>query len=146
VPKLNSAKRTEINNVVTNNGDVYMRQLSWLHGVVPRIMETPAAEATAEKTSTIKFTDDERKAIDEAVTAAAILAKVDIEDRIYWPKTARTSGLRDVLCTLAVDHDLPSNVGQMLQSPPFEERMKEAKARIYGPYEVSPAPQPPAAS
>jgi len=146
VPKLNSAKRTAINNVVTNKADVYIRQLSWLHGVVPRIMETPAAEATAEKMSTFKFTDDERKAIDEAVTAAAILAKVDIEDRIYSPNTARTSGLRDVLCTLAVDHDLPSNVGHMLRSPPFEERMKEAKARIYGRYEVSPAPQPRAAS
>jgi len=78
VQKLNLAKRTEISNVVTNKADVYMRQLSWLFDVAPRIMETPAAEATAEKMSTIKFTDDERKAIDEAVTAAAILAKVDI--------------------------------------------------------------------
>jgi len=104
VPKLFSAKRTAINNVVTNRADVYMRQLSWLHGVVPRSMETPAAEATAEKMSTFKFTDDERKSIDEAMTAAANLAKVDIEDRIYSANAARTSGFRDALCTLAVDH------------------------------------------
>lgn len=66
-PKPNREKKERLANLINNKADTYVRQLFWLHMIVPKVKAMPAARATVEEVKTIKFEKDDREAVMTAI-------------------------------------------------------------------------------
>lgn len=132
---VNKEKQRRIKNMIVNKADTYVRMLFWLRTVLPEVLETPAKEATWEKMEQFVMTEERRDKLQAALKLEAHKAKYQMDHVVLNPAKARMNSLRDLLCSLAVDHDYVSNVDLMLKTPPFAERLAEASRRIRPRYE-----------
>lgn len=133
--KPNKAKKDRLKSIINNKAESYVRQLFWMHKVVPDVLSTPAAEATVERMSTVVLTAPQRQALHAAICKAAQDVNYALDHPILSPVKARMNAFRDLLCTLAVNNRIISNVDVMLKSEPFAGRMAEATKRIRPQYE-----------
>lgn len=134
-------KKERINNIINNKADLYVRQLFWLRGIVPKVLAIPAGQATKEAVQAITLEPGERAAVTAAIKEAAVKLHYPQSHPILTPSKARMSHLRDMLGALASGHGHTSNVEEMLGTSPFAARLAEASKRI-SPRFFSPVPPP----
>lgn len=138
--EVNKEKQKRMKNIIINKADTYVRMLFWLRTVMPEVLSEAAEEATFERMEQFSMTPDRCTKLHAALKLEAHKAKYVPEHPILVPAKARMSTLRDLLQTLVVDHDYPSNVDEMLKTSPSCERLAEASKRIRPRYEVTPPP------
>lgn len=138
---VNREKKERINNIINNKADLYVRQLFWLRGIVPKVLAIPAGQATKEAVQAITLEPGERAAVTAAIKEAAVKLHYPQSHPILTPSKARMSHLRDMLGALASGHGHTSNVEEMLGTSPFAARLAEASKRI-SPRFFSPVPPP----
>lgn len=130
VPTVNKEKKERLANIIANKADTYVRQLYWLNSILPRLLSTPAAKATAEEMSTITLEASERVKVLDAIRKVAVKLQYSPDHPILKPASARMNMLRDMLCMMATRHGRESNVDKMLLTPVFAARLEEASKRI----------------
>lgn len=122
---VNTAKTEKMRNVVKNKADLWLRQIYWLHGVVPTALKPPE-RATFDQMQEMKLSD--------ADCAALMRTIKDNADEVGWPVAhpvrtetkARVSTLRKLLSAMASRTKVESNVSVILTTAPFDKLLEVA--------------------
>ena len=129
--EVNQAKTTRLSNIVKNKVCLYMRQLYWMHSVIPTIIKLPPA-ASFEAMQSTKVEDDERPVLTAALCQAADDFVFPATHPLHDPIKATASILRQVLnkMALAGHPGAPRSTASMLASCPFRELLAEADKNV----------------
>lgn len=123
------AKTSKMKNVVRNKADHWLKQLYWLHGVLPMALK-PAEKATYEEMQKFKFSEADCTLLTNTIKKCA--------DAVGWPPShpirihtkARVSTLRQLLGAMTGRIKVESNVGVILGTAPFDELLAVATENV----------------
>lgn len=123
------AKTSKMKNVVRNKADHWLKQLYWLHGVLPMALK-PADKATYEEMQDFKFSEADCILLNNTIAKCA--------DAVGWPPShpirmhtkARVSTLRQLLGAMTGRIKVESNVGVILGTAPFDELLAVATENV----------------
>lgn len=126
---INAAKTEKMKNVVKNKADHWLKQLFWLHGLLPTVLNEPA-QATFERMQEFKLTDADCTTLANTIRERA--------DEVGWPSThpirtktkARVSTLRKLLGAMAGTMKVESNVSVILTTAPFDGLLAAATENV----------------
>lgn len=120
---IHAAKTEKMRNVVKNKADHWLKQLYWLHGLLPGALK-PAAEATFEEMQTFTLSADDCEVILRTIRDGADLVGWPAGHAIRSQTKARVSTLRKLLSAMAARVKVESNVGVILTVSPFDELLR----------------------
>lgn len=122
---INAAKTEKMRNVIKNKADLWLRQIYWLHGVLPTALKPPEA-ATYVQMQEVKFSDADCAHLMTTIKEGA--------DAVGWPAThpvrtqtkARVTTLRKLLSAMASRTRVESNVSVIMTTSPFDQLLAVA--------------------
>lgn len=130
VPTFPKKKKERLANIFATNADTYVRRMDWLSSIVPRVLSTPAAEATVEEMSAFMLEASERIKELDAIKYFAVKLQYSPDHPILKPASASMNMLRDMLCTMATSYGRESNVDKMLLTAVFAARPEKKRMRV----------------
>lgn len=130
---INEAKSTRMTNIVKNKVHLYLRQLCWMHSVVPHLIKPPT-EASFEAMQSVNIATDEQKALTQALRCIADEYALPSSHPLRDPIKATASVLRKQLQGMS-KRPGGGPMASILTSSPFRELLVEAKKNVLARYQ-----------
>jgi len=128
----NNAKTTRMTNIAKNEVHLYLRQLCWMHSVVPHLIKAPA-EASFDAMQKINVETDEQKLLTQALRCMADEYALPSSHPLRDPIKATASVLRKQLQRMS-KRPGGGPLASILNSSPFRELLVEAKKNVLARY------------
>jgi len=130
---INAAKTVRMTNIVKNKVVLYLRQLCWMHSVVPTVIKQPHA-ASFDNMKSAELGEDDQKALAEALRRIADEYVLAPNHALRDPIKATSSLLRDQLKKMSGRPGTPGPMSVILSSSPFRELLAEAEKNVKAKY------------
>jgi len=130
---INAAKTVRMTNIVKNKVTLYLRQLYWMHSVVPTVIKQPHA-ASFDNMKSAELGEDEQKALAEALRRIADEDVLAPNHALRDPIKATSSVLRDQLKKMSGRPGTTGPINVILSSSPFRELLAEAEKNVKAKY------------
>jgi len=129
---INEAKTTRMTNIVKNKVHLYLRQLCWMHSVVPHLIKPPA-EASFDAMQSANVETDEQKSLTRALRCIADEYALPSSHPLRDPIKATASVLRKQLQGMS-KRPGGGPMASILNSSPFRELLVEANKNVLARY------------
>lgn len=126
---INNAKTEKMRNVVQNKADLWIRQIYWLHGVLPAVLNLPE-HATYENMQAVKLSEADCTLLMKKIMDGADVAGWPASYAVRSRTKARVSSLRKLLSAMAARVKVESNVSVILSTHPFDELLDAATRNV----------------
>jgi len=126
---INAAKTVRMTNIVKNKVLLYLRQVYWMHSVVPNLLKLPQA-ASFDNMQSCMVGPDEQKVLTVALRQVADEYALAPSPPLRDPIQATTSLLREQLKKMSGRPGTPGPMNAILSSSPFRELWAEAEKNI----------------
>jgi len=130
----NAAKAVRMKNNIKNNVNLYLRQMCWIHSVVPHLLK-PLQEASFDVMSSAEVGHDEREALALALRGIADAFVLPANHPLRNSIRAAASILRDQLNKISGRPGTPSLIATLLASSPFRKLLVEAENNVKARYQ-----------
>ena len=130
---INVAKTVRMTNIVKNKVLLYLRQVYWMHSVVPNLLKLPQA-ASFDNMQSCMVGPDEQKVLTVALRQVADEYALAPSDPLRDPIQATSSLLREQLKKMSGRPGTPGPMNAILSSSPFRELLAEAEKNIKARY------------
>jgi len=131
---INAAKTVRMKNIIKNKVHLYLRQMCWMHSVVPHLLKPPQ-EASFDVMSSAEVGQHEREALALALRGIADEFVLPPNHPLRNPIRATASILRNQLNKMSGRPGTPSLIATLLASSPFRELLAEAENNVKARYQ-----------
>jgi len=131
---INAAKTVRMKNIIKNKVHLYLRQMCWMHSVVPHLLKSPQ-EASFDAMRSAEVGQHEREALALALSGIADEYVLPTNHPLRNPIKATASILRNQLNKMSGRPGTPSLIATLLASSPFRELLVEAEKNVKARYQ-----------
>ncbi|OSX75943.1 hypothetical protein BU14_0215s0006 [Porphyra umbilicalis] len=131
---INQAKTVRMTNIIKNKVHLYLRQLYWMHSVVPNLLKLPP-KASYDDMKGAKVGEHERQVLTLALRRVADEYVLPSNHPLRDPIKATSSILRKQLNKMSRHPGTPGSMASLLSSSPFRELLAEADKNVKAKYQ-----------
>jgi len=122
---VNAAKSELMSNVIKNKVKLYLRQLNWMHAVLPDVLQLPGS-ASYENMQKAELNSTQRAKLKTALRQLADEYRLPADHPLREPITAKAHHLRKQVNNMSGRPGTPSAMSEVLATSPFCELLAAA--------------------